>query len=213
MAAIPIAQPRILSEGLGAVSVQKSPLPEKLAAAWNAGNLVFRSGTGASAVLERCLAAAVLVYGLAAASTKQLAAAVNGSYDPGPPTTLFAPKSVGGNLLPVHYPFDLRDRFLEINITNESASGAAIGAGTGAAWDGTGTNGVALAPGFFGELLLITSGTYAGYHTFNVGPTIPASATQAATHLLEVVRLAAGMGTADNNPRIIVKVIPTKIQG
>lgn len=106
-----------------------------------------------------------------------------------------------------HFPFDVRDRFLEINASNASASGANIGLTTGVTWNGGGTSGVALAPGQQYGLIRLTSGIYAGYQMLDVTNT-----TQKFFEIVDLSQRGGGQSKDDNNPRLIVKVIPTLIQ-
>lgn len=193
-AAIPIRMPFIRMEhGSNSPCVQKDPVPEAGSSVWLAGTLCYTSGTGASTVLNKCASDAVLCYGQSPDAAKGVAAT---SVLLEPPRALF-----GLN----HYCFDVRDRIIEINISNASASGANIGLTTGVTWAGGGTNGVALAPGQQYGLITPTSGTYLDYQMLDV--------TDTTNLLFEIVALAPGQATTDNNPRVWVKIIPTKIQG
>lgn len=194
MAAIPIAMPSLRAEGPSGNSqtVQKDPVTEANTQAWLAHSFVQTSGTGAAVALQRCASAATAIYGFsvdAAKGTGTAAALLT------PPFTLFG-------LL--HYCFDPRDRIFEINATNGSASGANIGA-TGVTYAGGGTGGVALAVGQQYGILTMTSGTYSGYQTLDV--------TNTTQKVFEIVALAPGQLTTDNNPRLWVKVIASVIQG
>lgn len=199
MALIGIQMPFIRQEDR--ICVQKDAVPEAATQTWLAGSLVFTSGTGASVVLTKAATAQPLIYGQSPDASKGSATSAELLR---PPFALF-----GLN----HFCFDLRDRILEINISNDSASGATLGTANGPTWAGGGTNGVALAPGFFGRIVTPTSGTYVNYQFFDVGATVPASATLVATHIFEVIALAPGQSVNDNNPRIYVKVIEARIQG
>lgn len=201
MAQIPISNPFIRQEGPSSMSptVQKDVLPEAASQTWIRRALVQVTGTGASAALQVVPSAATAIYGQSPDAAYGSATATNLLK---PPNTLF-----GLN----HYAFDLRDRILEINITDSSSSGANIGA-NGVTYAGGGTNGVALAPGQQYGVLLIATGVNAGYHTLNVQNT-----TQ---KVFEVVGLPPGANglvaaqtTTDNNPRVLVKVIASVIQG
>lgn len=183
------------------ICVQKDAVPEAATQVWLAGSLVFTSGTGASTVLTKAATGQALIYGMSPDPAKGSGTNVNLLK---PPFALF-----GLN----HFPFDLRDRIIEINIANDSASGATVGTVNGPTWAGGGTNGVALAPGFFGRIVTPTSGTYLDYQFFDVGPTVPASATKVATHIFEIVALAPGKSVTDNNPRVYVKLLEERLQG
>lgn len=176
------------------VCVQKDPLPEASGltstTGWLAGSFVYTSGTGASTVLNKVATAGTVIYGQSPDSSANTAAPVL-------PTKLF-----GLN----HYPFDVRDRIMEINI---SGSVATIGTSSGATYAGGGTNGVALAPGQQYGIVTATTGTYTNYQLLDVSNT-----TQ---KVFEIVGLANTpqnpQTTTDNNPRVLVKVIASVIQG
>lgn len=189
MAIATITQPFIRMEGQGAVAVQKDAVTEAASQTWLAGSLVYTSGTGASVVLNGLASAGTVIYGQSPDSAVGSGASV-------PPSRLF------GTL---HYPFDVRDRILEINIANTSASGAQTGTTSGVTWAGGGTSGVALAPGQQYGVVVPTSGSYAGMQFMDV--------TNTTQKLFEIVALAPGQATTDNNPRVWVKVIPTVLQG
>jgi hypothetical protein len=193
MSLIAVAMPRMAQPpGSNQPFVQRDKVLEGTTQTWLKNSLVQITGTGASVVLQRAASAATVIYGLA-----PQAAAGSGTADAlvVPPAFLFGR---------YHYPFDLRDVILEITATNGSASGANIGA-NGVTWAGGGTGGVALAPGQQYGLLTMTSGTYDKYQTLDV--------TNTTQKVFEIVRLAPGMLTSDNNPRLWVKVIPTALQG
>lgn len=204
MAIARIAMPFIVQEGPGhGICVQKDAVPEAATQVWLAGALVFTSGTGASVVLNKAAASQALIYGQSPDASKGSGTVANLLK---PPFALF-----GLN----HFPFDLRDRILEINVADDSLAGATIGLTTGPTWAGGGTNGQALAPGMFGRLIVPTSGTYLDYNFFNAhnAGVAPASTTQAATHIFEIIALAPGQSVNDNNPRIWVKLAENRIQG
>lgn len=192
MAIARIAMPEIREEGQGAIAVQKDPIAEGTTQTWLANSLVYTSGTGASVVLNKCATDAVLCFGLAPQ-------AAVGS---GTATALVVPPNYlfGRN----HYPFDVRDRIIEMNIVGTIGT---MGTTSGAAWDGTGTSGVALAPGQQYAILCPTSGTYNGFQFVDV--------TDTTNKLVEIVALAPNQATSDNNPRVWVKIINdgTKLQG
>jgi hypothetical protein len=191
-----IAQPEIYAEaGSNQPGVQKQAVTEKAAQSWLLNTLVYTSGTGAAVVLEPCLTAAVLCYGLCPDASKGTTS---------PPVMLQPPQALFGLN---HFPFDVRDRFLEINASNASASGANIGLTTGVTWNGGGTSGVALAPGQQYGLIRLTSGIYAGYQMLDVTNT-----TQKFFEIVDLSQRGGGQSKDDNNPRLIVKVIPTLIQ-
>lgn len=196
MAYIPIKQPFIIAEaGSNQTAVQKDAVPETASSSWLPQSLCYTSGTGASTVLNVCLSAAVLCYGMSPDAARSAGAASPADITLKPPQSLY-----GLN----HYPFDLRDRIIEMNIASSSASGATIGLSTAPTWAG-GTPAVALAPGQQYGIVRPTSGTYAGYQLVNIQDT--------STKLVEIVALAPGQLTTDYNPRVWVKIIPTLIQG
>lgn len=199
MALIPISMPFIREEsGSNHPTVQKDALPEAGSSSWLKGTLVYTSGTGASTVLNKLATAGTVIYGQSP----------DVSHTSGTGNWPDAPFGLN------HYPFDLRDRILEINI---SGSQGTIGTTSGATWAGGGTNGVALAPGQQYGVLTPTSGVYQNYQLLDVSNT-----TQ---KVFEIVALAPGGpnlgGTSfsstqsvnDNNPRVWVKVIPGVLQG
>lgn len=193
MAIARIAQPSIYQEhGSNSPAAQKDPITEAASQSFTDGHLLYTSGTGASTVIQKCASDAVLCYGMAA---RDAYTATTGSVVQ-PPNSIHGAK---------HYPFDVRDRIIEINISNSSASGAQTGTTSGVTWAGGGTGGVALAPGQQYGLITHTSGTYSGQQFLDVSDT---------TNLLfEIVGLSPNQETTDNNPRVLVKIIPTKIQG
>lgn len=186
-----IQMPIIRSEGgSNEPAVMKDVLPEAATQTWLAGSLVYTSGTGASVVLNKLATAGTVMYGQSPDKSHYLG---TGNWPDAP---------FGTN----HYPFDLRDRILEINI---SGSVATIGTSSGATYAGGGTNGVALAPGQQYGVVTPTTGTYLNYQLLDVSNT-----TQ---KVFEIVSLAVTpqnpQTTTDNNPRVWVKVIPGVIQG
>lgn len=182
-----IRNPFIVEEaGSNQPSVQKPPITENgTSQTWLDNGLVYTSGSGASVVLNGLATAGTVIYGQSPDAAKGTGSLVV-------PNALF-----GAN----HYPFDCRDRILEINI---SGSQATIGTTSGATWAGGGTNGVALAPGQQYGVLTPTTGTYANVNFLDVSNT--------SQKLFELVQLAPGRATTDNNPRVWVKVIPTVLQ-
>lgn len=190
MAIARIAMPEIRMEhGSNSPAVQKDPVTEAGSSSWLAGSLCYTSGTGASTVLNVVATDGVLCYGQSPDSAVGTGLST-------PPNRLFGTQ---------HYCFDLRDRIIEINVANSSASGAQTGTSSGVTWAGGGTGGVALAPGQQYGLIKPTSGTYEKYQFIDVSDT---------TNLLfEIVALAPGQSVNDNNPRVWAKIIPTKIQG
>lgn len=173
------------------VEVMKDPVVEASSQAWPKSSFVYTSGTGASVVLNGLATAGTVIYGLAPAVAVGTGAVT-------PPNTLFGT---------THYPFDVRERIIAMNI---SGSQATIGTTSGATWTGSGTNGVALAAGQQYGVLVPTSGTYKGLGFVDVSNT-----TQ---KLFEIVAIfpstgSATIATSDNNTRVLVKVIPTVIQG
>lgn len=192
-----IRMPSIFQEGpsSNSPSVQKDPLQEAASQAWLAGALVQRTGTGSSARIQRTpgggASPATLVYGMSpdAAKGSGTAAALLQ-----PPYALF-----GLN----HYCFDVRDRILEINIG--TATDANLGTSSGVTYNGGGTGGVALAPGLQFGLRVVAAGSYTGYQIMNVADT---------TNLVfEVVGIAPDKSPDNNSSRIMVKVLPSVIQG
>lgn len=192
MAIARIAMPFIRMEaGSNQCAVQKGKILEAASQSFLAGALCYTSGTGASTVIQRCASDAVLCYGMAARNAFTATSGV----------LTQPPLSLNGAF---HYPFDVRDRIIEINISNASASGAQTGTTSGVTWAGGGTSGVALAPGQQYGLITHTSGTYSGYQFLDV--------TETTAKLFEIVGLAPDQSVDDNNPRVWVKVIPTTIQ-
>lgn len=191
---IPIANPLVYqTQGSNACQIQKDPLPEKASQDWFAGSFVYRSGTGASAVIETCLSDSVLCYG----------ASPDRAYGSGTAASLLKPPNTLFGLN--HYPFDPRDVIFSVNISNASASGANLYTTSGVTWAGGGTNGVALAPGQQYGLIRPTSGTYQGIQLLDV--------TDTTNKFFEIVGLAPYQSVDDNNPRVLVKILPTIIQG
>lgn len=189
-----IMQPFIREESGGNnPAVQKDPLPEASGltstTGWLPGSFVYTSGTGASVVLNKLGTAGTVVYGQSPDGSVNTATPVL-------PTKLF-----GLN----HYPFDVRDRIIEINITGSAAT---IGTTNGATYAGGGTNGVALAAGQQYGVVLGT-GSFLNYQLLDVSNT-----TQ---KVFEIVGLANTpqnpQTTTDNNPRVLVKVIASVLQG
>lgn len=199
-----IKNPLIIQEGLGAIAVMKDPVPESYlsstAQTWLKNSFVYTSGTGASVVLNGLATNGTVIYGQAPHAAFGGPAATVGAV---PPASLFG--NGGPDTTPLHYPFDVKERIIEINIANNSASGATIGTTSGVAWDGSGTNGVALAPGQQYGVIVPTSGAYAKMTFLDV--------TNTTNKLFEIVRLAPNELTDANSGRIQVKVIPTIIQG
>src|SRR5687768_1997593 len=191
MAIARIGMPEIRQQnGSNEPTVQKDAVPQSGSASWAKNSLVYTNQTGEDVVLDKVATGGVLVYGLAPAASAN-------SERVNPPDSLF-----GLN----HFPFDVRDRILEINVVSATDGPTVIGTATGASWDGTkGANDVALAPGQQYGIYVAPSGTYSGYQFLNVNNT--------ATPLFEIVALAPGQAVDDNNPRVWVKIIPTKIQG
>lgn len=185
-----IAGPIIREESGAGIPVQKDPVTEASSMAWPKSAFVYTSGTGASVVLNGLATAGTVIYGLAPA-------AAIGTGKSTPPDALFGL---------THYPFDVRDRIIEMNI---SGSQATIGTASGATFAGGGTNGVALAPGQQYGVLVPTSGTYKGIAFVDVSNT-----TQ---KVFEIVSIAQNsqyvIATTDNNTRVWVKVIASVIQG
>lgn len=188
-----IAMPFIRFEhGSNSPAVQKDKVLEAASQSFLAGALLYTSGTGASTVIQRCASDAVLVYGMAA---RNAFTATSGALT-------LPPLSLDGAF---HYPFDLRDRIIEINAAGSSASGANIGTTNGVTWAGGGTGGVALAPGQQYGIITPTSGTYSGMQFLDV--------TETTAKLFEIVGLAPNQATTDNNPRLWVRIISTCFQG
>lgn len=189
--------------GSNAPFVQRNRLAEAAAQDWLAMTLVKIAASGGNQTLTRCVSTDVLVYGLAPS-----AAAGSGTLTP--PDNLFrGVNPVTGTAAKIHFPFDLRDVILEMTLSNGSASGANLGA-TGVTFAGGGTNGVAIAVGNQFGLVTLTSGTYNKYQFVNVQDT--------ATKMFEIVGLApsafnVAQTVNDNNPRVLVKIIPAALQG
>lgn len=181
--------PEIRAEGLGAVAVQKDAVVEASSQTWLAGALCYTTAALGVVSLNGVISAGTVIYGQSPDSAV-------GSGASTPPSRLF-----GLN----HFCFDVRDRILEINIANTSASGANTGGANGVTWAGGGTSGVALAPGQQYGIVVPTSGTYQGYQFLDV--------TNTSQKLFEIVALAPNQAITDNNPRVWVKVISTVIQG
>jgi len=197
MAIAAISMPFIRMEGgNNEPCVQKDAVAEAAAQTWLKDSLVYIVvGAGGVPTLNKVATGGVLVYGQ--------------SPDPSVGTGLSTPptKLFGTN----HFAFDVRDRIIEINIASATAgggTGAQIGTANGVTWAGGGTNGVGaggMGPGQQYGIYVPTSGTYNNYQFLDVN--------NVATPLFEIVSLAPGMGVNDNNPRVWVKIIPTKIQG
>lgn len=189
MAIARIAAPFIVSElGVNSSAVQKAAVTEAASMAWPANSFVYTSGTGASVVLNACASDATACYGLCPDSAV-------GSGSSVVPNRLFGTQ---------HYPFDCRDRVIEINAVGSSASGANIGTTNGVTWAGGGTGGVALAPGQQYGLIVPTSGTYVGVNFLDV--------TETTAKMFEILSLAPGQATTDNNPRVWVKILEAMTQ-
>ncbi len=196
MAIARIAQPFIIQEGQSnSPCVQKDAVPEIAASNWLAGSLVFTSGVGAAVVLNVVPTAGTLVYGQSPDAAKV-------STTPAellkPPFALF-----GLN----HFPFDLRDRIVEVNAVSGTAGNAVIGTANGVTWAGGGTNGVALAPAQKYGLFRASAGTY------NLMQFLDVNNTVAAQQIFEIVALAPNQSVNDNNPRVWTKIVEDKIQG
>lgn len=197
MAIATIAMPFIRQEaGSNQPAVMKDGVPEINGTSWLPQTLVYTSGTGVNTVLNPCATGAVLCYGQAPGASK--------GTNIRPPDHLFGTAVVGANTLAVHFPFDVRDRILEINASH-AANFALTGTASGVTWAGGGTGGVALAAGQRYGIMRPTSGTYLNYQFLDV--------SNVATPLFEIVALAPNQAAGDNNPRLWVKVIPTLIQG
>lgn len=193
-----IKMPSIFQEGpsSNSPSVQKDPILEAASQAWLAGALVQRTGTGASARLQRTptssgTAADLLVYGMSPDAAKGSAT----------PTALLTPPFALFGLY--HYPFDVRDRILEMNIG--TATDANLGTSSGVTYNGGGTGGVALAPGLQFGIRVVAAGIYTGYQIINVAETTNV--------VVEIVGIAPDKLPDNNSSRVMCKVIPTKIQG
>lgn len=181
--------PKVVSED-GRIQ-SKGRVVEAASQAWLAGGtLVQITGSGGAATIQRCAAAATVIAGLVTT------AAFGSNAVPPPPIALTPNKS--------HEVRNLKNGLLEITVTDSSASGANVGA-SGVTWAGGGTNGVALAVGQQYGILLITSGTYSGIQTLNVQNT-----TQ---KVFEIVGIKDGVSFTEPNPRVIVKVIDSVLQG
>lgn len=194
MAISAIAMPFIRMEGgNNEPCVQKDAVAEAAAQTWLKDTLVYLTSAAGVPVLNKVVSSGILVYG----QSPDPSVGTGGVSTP--PTKLF-----GTN----HFCFDVRDRIIEINAAAGTAGGAGgtgIGTTAGVTWAGGGTGGVALAAGQQYGIYVPASGTYANYQFLDVQNT--------GTLLFEVVALAPGQAITDNNPRIWVKVIPTKIQG
>lgn len=187
-----ISMPFILRErGSNEPCSQKDSIPEVASAVWKAGALCFTSGTGAATVLNPCATAATLVYG-------QSPDAAKFGGNTRPPDALF-----GLN----HFCFAVLDRVLEVNAASQTAGVGALGTANGVTYLGGGTNGVALAPGQRYGLWVAPSGPFAGIQFLDVNN------VTLAQQLFEIVAIAPNQSTADNNPRIEVRVVVDKIQG
>jgi hypothetical protein len=116
-----IRNPFIIQEhGSNLPSVQKDAVPENgTSQTWLANGLVYTSGTGASVVLNGLATAGTVIYG-------QSPDAATGTGSRVVPNALF-----GAN----HFPFDCRNRIIEINI---SGSQGTIGTTSGATYAGGG---------------------------------------------------------------------------
>lgn len=185
-----IGSPTLWEEHQASVPVQKDPIIEKASTSWFAGSFVVRTGTDVNVVLEPVITDGVLVYG------QSPDAAFGTSAAPTPPTGLFGLS---------HYPFDVRDRIFSINISDSSASGARIGVNTGVNYNGDGTSGVALAPGQQYACIRPTSGTYSGVQFLDV--------TDTTNKVFEIVGFDPRGKATDASCRVLVKIIPTTIQG
>lgn len=192
-----IQMPQIFQESGFFVPVQKDPVGEAASQSWLAGAFVYTSGTGASVVLNMVPVNGTVIYG-----QSPDAAIGSGS----PPVMLKPPQSLFGLM---HYPFDPRDRIFAVNLhaggTGGTANDAVIGTVNGATWAGGGTGGVALAPGQQYGICVPASGAYVKYQLLDVSNTT--------NKVFEIVALAPGFATSDANPRVLVKVIPTVLQG
>lgn len=192
--------PFIREEGLGAISVMKDPQPENgTSQTWLAGSFTYTSGTGASTVLNGLATNGTVIYGVAPhAAFGSISATAT------PPQHLFGFGGPGNTAL--HYPFDPRERIIEMNIASTTI--ASIGAAGGATWAGGGATTdttPALAPGQQYGVIVPTSGTYLGYQFIDVSNTT--------NKLFELVGLAPTEITTSQNPRVWAKVIPSIIQG
>lgn len=191
-----IGQPAIWQEQGPELPVQKDAIAEKTAAiiaSWLQSSFVVRTGVAPAVVLEACLSAATLIYGMSPDAAFSAGVAIP---TPVPPVGLF-----GFN----HYPFDPRDRIFSMNIADGSASGATIGLVTGPSYNGDGTAAVPLAPGLQFGIVRPTSGTYKDFQFVDVSNT-----TQ---KVFEIVGPDPRGRQTDANCRVLVKVIPTVIQG
>lgn len=193
MANIRVYQPRIYAGGAGsnAANVQKNGYPITAAQVWKANTLVVAVGAGAAQTLSRVIKAGVAIYGLAPqAEAGKLT----------PPEALFGT---------THYPFDLRGLYLEINATNGTQNSTTIG-GTGVTWAGGGTGGVALLAGQQYGINIQTSGTHDQIQTLDVSNT-----TQKIFEIVSLVPKVDGVTqlVTDANPRLIVKLIDSILQG
>lgn len=165
-------------------------LLEAAGQSWVGNTLVQIAGSGVATTIQRAAAAATVLAGLVTTNAFGTASV------PMPPQALTQSKD--------HLVSTLKDAILEISVTDASASGANNGA-TGVTWAGGGTNGVALAVGQQYGLLLITSGVSNNIQTLNVQNT-----TQ---KVFEIVGIKPGVSLTEPNPRVLVKVIASAIQG
>lgn len=199
MAIINPAMPRLYAPpGSGAPFVQKGKIAEAAAQTWLASSLVRIAAAVGVQTLEKCPqstgASSRLVYGLSPDSSIGTGGATT------PPARLFQN---------FHYPYDLRDVILEMTLSNNSLSGANLGA-NGVTFAGGGTGGVAVAIGRQCGLITLTSGTFNNYQFVDV--------TDTTNVVFEIVGLApkafgVKQTVTDNNPRVLVKVLPASLQG
>lgn len=208
-----IRNPQIYQEGPGSNTpcTQKDPLFEAgfatpgaagggawgTAQAWLAGSLVRRlavAGPPAASRLERVpnsASATDKTYGMSPAAAK-------GSGTPAalmnPPFALFGPN---------HYCFDIRDRILVVNIG--TATDANLGTNVGVTYNGGGTGGVLMFPGFKCALRVVAAGTFTGVQIANVADTT--------NTFFEVVACCPDTLPDNNNTRTLVKVIDANIEG
>lgn len=185
-----IGGPTFSSTAFNGPPVMKNPITEASSQNWFAGSFVYTTGTGASTVLNVVPTAGTLIYG-------QCPDAAIGTGSSVPPAALFGTQ---------HYPWDPTDCEFEVSITS-AANIALTGTTSGVTWAGGGTGGVALAPGQKYGLVRDASGAYNGMQFLDVDNTTAAQA------LFIIVRLSPNNTTTDNNPRVIVKINPTLIQG
>lgn len=205
MAQITPGMPRLYQPpGTNLPFVQKNRLAEAAAQSWLAMSLVQIAASGGNQTLIVAPAAATVVYGLAPSA----AAGTGGVLTP--PDNLFrGTNPVTGTAAKIHFPFDLRDVILEMTLSNGSLSGANLGA-NGVTYAGGGTNGVAIVVGAQYGLVTLTSGTYNKYQFVDVQNT-----TQKVFEIVGLAPSAYGVAqtVTDNNPRVLVKVIPAALQG